>query len=290
MKLKKYTKIKITANALVPRGAVQEKAIFKSMQDAGLYNDKDIRIQLSDITKSEENQEMYAIMFKVNQVDSQGCIVENVEVLKEASQDFMENGAKSLKIYHDGKFTDGAKYQQIFIVRENDTIFNKAEHLGALACVIKFSDKELFQKMKTEGWETSIEGQAEEVEIEKSDSWIEKIAKKVMEMLNIKKEVKEMNPEEVKALILETVTPLLNALKEEIKGKEPEPTKPDEEMAKSVTELKKEIIDLKKSNETIITELKKHGSSQAKEHEKIEDEKPKFKKGFLGNYQIKEKD
>jgi len=281
MKLKKYTKIKITANALVPRGAVQEKAIFKNGEQ---------RILLTDVIKSEEKQMMYSIMFHLNKADSQNCIVEDAKVLEAAARDFMKSGAKNLKILHEGNLTEGAEVQELWIIKAGDPIFTKPDQVGALANCIYFPDKELFQKMKTEGWETSIEGQAEEIEIEKDDpSWIEKIAKKVMEMLNIKKEVTKMNPDEIKALILETVTPLINALKEEIKPKELEAPKPDEEMEKKLTALNTEIADLKKSNETIITELKKHGSSQAKEHEK-EDEKPKFKKGFLGNYQIKEKD
>jgi len=290
MKLKKYTKIKITANALVPRGAVQEKAIFK---------DGEQRILLTDVIKSEEKQMMYSIMFHLNKSDSQNCIVEDAKVLEAAARDFMKSGAKNLKILHEGNLTDGAEIQELWIIKAGDPIFTKPDQVGALANCIYFPDKELFQKMKTEGWETSIEGQAEEIEIEKDDpSWIEKIAKKVMEMLNIKKEVTKMNPDEIKALILETVTPLINALKEEIKPKEPEtekepeketPPPVDDEMKKELTDLKKEIADLKKTNETIMTDLKKHGSTQAKEHEK-EDEKPKFKKGFLGNYQIKEKD
>lgn len=274
MKLKKYTKIKITANALVPRGAVQEKAIFK---------DGEQRILLTDVVKSEEKQMMYSIMFHLNKADSQNCIVEEASVLEASARDFMKSGAKNLKILHEGNLTDGAEIQELWIVKAGDPIFNKPDQVGALANCIYFPDKELFQKMKTEGWETSIEGQAEEVEIEKEDpSWIEKIAKRVMEMLNIKKEVTKMNPEEVKALILETVTPLLNALRDEVKPKEPEAPEAELEMQKKITGLETEIATLKKSNETIITELKKHGSSQAREHEETKPETPKIKKSIFG--------
>jgi len=275
--MKEYTKLRITANALVPRGAVQEKAIFK---------DANIRVQLTDVIKAEDKQIMYSIMFHLNKADSQDCIVTKAEVLEEAAREFMKTGAKNLKILHNGEFTDGAEYQELWIVKAGDPIFTKPEHVGALANGIYFPDKALFQKMKTEGWETSIEGTAEEIEIEKSDSWIERIVKKTIELLTVKKEV-EMKPDEIKALIIATVQPMLDELKKP--EEKPDPTEPEktaEPVKPEDEEMKKTIEDLKKSVAGLETEIKKHGSSQTREHEETKNQN--VVKGILGTYKRKE--
>lgn len=250
--MREYTKIKITANALVPRGAVQEKAIFK---------DGEQRVELTDIVKSQEKQIMYSIMFPLNKADSQGCIVKRPEVLEEAAREFMKSGAKNLKIMHEGEFTDGAEIQELWIVKAGDPIFSRQDQIGALANAIYFPDAELFRKMKTEGWETSIEGLAEEIEVEKSeDGLLYRIAKKLKELI-IKEEGAEMpmpTKEELQPLVEELLKPVMEriaALEEaaksaevetEIEESKPAVDEEKEEMKKTIEALKKSLEDVQK--------------------------------------------
>lgn len=70
-----YKRLIIKANALVKRGAVGEKAIFKS---------KEKQIVKTDDTKLE----MHSIMYMVNKSDSHGAIVKDAKVIEDACADF----------------------------------------------------------------------------------------------------------------------------------------------------------------------------------------------------------
>ena len=163
-----YTKLKITGNALVKRGAVGVKAVFKG---------KEQRVVKADDSKLE----MHTIMYMVNQYDSHGAIVKQDKVIEEAWLDFMLNGEKRVKMTHDGDFID-AHVMQLYIVPENHPIWNENKYVGALATVTKFGDKELYYKCKEEGWETSLEGDVIEEEISE-ENIIAKVWDKVKNLI-----------------------------------------------------------------------------------------------------------
>jgi hypothetical protein len=181
-----YKKLIIKANALVKRGAVGEKAIFKS---------KEKQIRKTDDTKLE----MHSIMYMVGKSDSHGAIVKDAKVIEDACADFMVNGEKRIKLTHDGDFVD-AKVMQLYIVPVGHPIWKEEKYIGALATVTKFGSEELYNQCKSEGWETSLEGDVEEEEINE-DSIVKKVFEMVKKMFG--KEVPimkedEKNPEDLK--------------------------------------------------------------------------------------------
>ena len=178
-----YTKLKITGNALVPRGAVGVKAVFKG---------KEQRIVKADDSKLE----MHTIMYMVNQLDSHKAIVKQDKVIEDACLDFMLNGEKRVKLTHDGDFID-AHVMQLYIVPENHPMWSDEKYIGALATVTKFSDKELYDKCKEEGWETSLEGDVIEEEISE-ENIIAKVWERVKNLITKEKTMKkDYNDEKV---------------------------------------------------------------------------------------------
>lgn len=163
-----YTKLKITGNALVKRGAVGVKAVFKG---------KEQRVVKADDSKLE----MHTIMYMVNQFDSHKAIVKQDKVIEEACLDFMLNGEKRVKMTHDGEFVN-AHVMQLYIVPENHPMWSEEKYVGALATVTKFGDKELYDKCKEEGWETSLEGDVIEEEISE-ENIIAKVWEKVKNLI-----------------------------------------------------------------------------------------------------------
>lgn len=171
-----YKKLKITGNALVKRGAVGVKAVFKG---------KEQRVVKADDSKLE----MHTIMYMVNQFDSHKAIVKNNEVIEEACLDFMLNGDKRVKMTHDGDYVD-AYVMQLYIVPENHPMWSDEKYVGALATVTKFGDKELYDKCKEEGWETSLEGDVIEEEISE-ENIIAKVWEKVKNLIAKEKTMKK---------------------------------------------------------------------------------------------------
>lgn len=163
-----YVKLKITGNALVPKGAVGVKAVFKG---------KEQRVVKADDSKLE----MHTIMYMVNQFDSHKAIVKQDKVIEEACLDFMLNGEKRVKMTHDGEFVN-AHVMQLYIVPENHPMWSEEKYVGALATVTKFGDKELYDKCKEEGWETSLEGDVIEEEISE-ENIIAKVWEKVKNLI-----------------------------------------------------------------------------------------------------------
>jgi hypothetical protein len=176
-----YKKLIIKANALVKRGAVGEKAIFKS---------KEKQIVKTDDTKLE----MHSIMYMVNKSDSHGAIVKDAKVIEDACTDFMANGEKRIKLTHDGDFVD-AKVMQLYIVPADHPIWKEEKYIGALATVTKFGNEELYNQCKSEGWETSLEGDVIEEEISE-DSIVKKVFEMVKKMFG--KEITIMKEDEKK--------------------------------------------------------------------------------------------
>jgi hypothetical protein len=164
-----YKKLIIKANALVKRGAVGEKAIFKS---------KDKQIIKSDDTKLE----MHSIMYMVAKEDSHGAIINDQKVIEDACLDFMQNGDKRVKLTHDGDFID-AHVMQLYIVPKDHPIWKEEKYIGALATVTKFADEALYNQCKSEGWETSLEGDVVEQEINETDGIVKKVFEMVKKLL-----------------------------------------------------------------------------------------------------------
>lgn len=299
----RYKKLIITANALVPKGAVMERAIFKGIEFKSLQ-------QLTNIVKDDNNQTMYSIWYPLNKADAHGDFVDSPAVLENAAIDFMKSGEKSIKILHEGNFTDGAVVKELWIVKAGDPIFTNPNLIGSLAGGIKFLDAELYNKCKSENWETSIEGQAEEEIIEKSmieelKEFIKNLFAKSQNINYIKEDdevilhdesVKKgiiMTPEEVKALIMAMKAEIIAELKPE---KEPEIEMPIEE-AKPAEEVKPDMLvvdpekeELKKQVEKLKADLEKEvkKSVQVRENKNEQtEESEKVFKGILGEYKTK---
>lgn len=282
----RYKKLIITANALVPKGAVQEKAVFKGIEFGQLK-------QLSNIIKDDNNQTMYSIWYPLNKVDAHGDFVDNPAVLENAAIDFMKSGEKSIKILHEGNFTDGAVVKELWIVKAGDPIFTNPDLIGSLAGGIKFLDAELYNKCKSENWETSIEGQAEEEVVEKSviedlKDFIKNLFCKSQNVNYIKEEHqvlleeqrKEiiMNPDEVKALISEAMTALKAEIMAELKPEKPEEMPVEESKpAEPMPDPEKE--ELKKELEKVKAELEKEVKKSVQVKEVVSPEK-EVKKQF----------
>lgn len=291
----RYKKLIITANALVPKGAVQEKAVYKGIEFGQLK-------QLSNIVKDDNNQTMYSIWYPLNKVDAHGDFVDNPAVLENAAIDFMKSGEKSIKILHEGNFTDGAVVKELWIVKAGDPIFNNPDLIGSLAGGIKFLDVELYNKCKSENWETSIEGQAEEEVIEKSmiedlKEFIKKLFVKSQNIYYIKEEPqvileeqrKEivMNPDEVKALISEAIAALKAEIIAELKPEKSEemPVEEAKKPAEPMSDPEKE--ELKKELEKVKAELEKEVKKSVQVRENKTESSEKVIKGILGEYKIK---
>ena len=135
----RYKKLIITANALVPKGAVMERAVYKGIEFGQLK-------QLSNIIKDDNNQTMYSIWYPLNKIDAHGDFVDNPAVLEDAAINFMKSGEKSIKILHEGNFTDGAVVKELWIVKAGDPVFTNPDLIGSLAGGIKFLDAELYNK------------------------------------------------------------------------------------------------------------------------------------------------
>jgi len=287
----RYKKLIITANALVPKGAVQEKAVFKGIEFGQLK-------QLTNIVKDDNNQTMYSIWYPLNKVDAHGDFVDSPTVLEDAAIDFMKSGEKSIKILHEGNFTDGAVVKELWIVKTGDPIFTNPDLVGSLAGGIKFLDAELYNKCKSENWETSIEGQAEEEIVEKSmieelKEFIKNLFAKSLNNAYIKEEPQvkveerkevDMTPDEVKAMIAEAMTALKTEIMTELKPEKPAEEMPveDEKPAEPMPDPEKE--ELKKTVEKLKAELDKEvkKSVQFKQVEKSEPESVRY--GVLGEY------
>jgi hypothetical protein len=150
----KFTKLNITANTIVKRGAVGVKAIYKQ--------DNKIISAAKAIRKDDSKLQLHSIMYMLNKVDSHGDYVQDPKVLEDACTSFMSNGSKIVKWTHEGNQEIEAKVQQLYIVPPGHPIWKEEEYVGAIANVIQFEDVELYNKCKDGGYETSIEGVVEE--------------------------------------------------------------------------------------------------------------------------------
>ncbi len=186
VKKKKYVELHISANALVPKGAVGVESVFKA--------DGNFVKKVPVLKFNDEKMEMYTILYKLNGEDSQGYICDDPKVLAKAREEFVQNGGmKEVKLLHDGINLDGKALtcelwtvkQEVMkageeldgeMLKENtilrDPVFPDEEYIGALAVCTKFYDEGLWNKVKLEKWETSIEGKAKFVEFENEEEEI----------------------------------------------------------------------------------------------------------------------
>jgi hypothetical protein len=258
-----YSKLIISANTIVPKGAVKEKAIYKSV-------DGKISSKITSIIAKSDDEKMalHSIMYMLNSKDSHGNFVTKAEVLEDACTNFMLNGSKIVKYTHDGKEID-ASVQQLYIVEKNHPVWSDDKYIGAIANVIKFNDVELYKYCKNNDWETSIEGEVEEVSvpIEKTNMFkqlYDKIIKEVKEVLKMKEpenntnevvpedkvttdEVKKELGQEVIDYVASVVLELAakyDAKYDELKSMI-ESIKPSDE-SEEIVEMKKEMKELKK--------------------------------------------
>ena len=201
-KKKKYVELHISANALVPKGAVGVQSVFKE-DDSFVKN-------VPVLKWDDDKMEMYTILYMLNKEDSQGYICDDPEVLAKARDEFVQTGGmEKVKLLHDGIDLDGkALTCELWTVKQEtkktgeeldgeilkedvilrDPVFPDEEYIGALAVCTKFYDEKLWNKVKLEKWETSIEGKAKFVDIdevgeentEKQISFITKIVKSII--------------------------------------------------------------------------------------------------------------
>lgn len=160
-----YTKLRITANTLVRRGAVMERGIYKS-------KDGFIKSKINNVVckSDDEKMQLHSICYMLNKKDSHGNFCSNPKVLEDAIGDWMLNGSKIIKHTHEGGEID-AYVQQLYLVPKGHPIWKEDKYVGAIANVIQFNDAELYKYYKEHEFETSIEGFAEEeqVPVEKSN-------------------------------------------------------------------------------------------------------------------------
>jgi hypothetical protein len=261
-----YSKLIISANTIVPKGAVKEKAIYKSV-------DGKISSKITSIIAKSDDEKMalHSIMYMLNSKDSHGNFVTKAEVLEDACTNFMLNGSKIVKYTHDGKEID-ASVQQLYIVEKNHPVWSDDKYIGAIANVIKFNDVELYKYCKNNDWETSIEGEVEEVSvpIEKTNMFkqlYDKIIKEVKEVLKMKEPENNTNEvvsenkvdgvatddvkKEIDPMIAEYVATIVNELVVKYDAKYDElksmieSIKPSDE-SEEIVEMKKEMKELKK--------------------------------------------
>jgi len=117
-----YTKLFIHENTLVPRGAVQEKAIYKST-NGKVYK----QIKTIEKVGDDEKLELHSIMYMLNKRDSHGNYCSNPEVLRAACADFMKNGDKIVRMSHEGEQVE-ASVMELYIVPENHPLWSEKKY------------------------------------------------------------------------------------------------------------------------------------------------------------------
>ena len=155
---KRYKKLIITKDTIVPLGAMQVESVFK---DDGHFS-KSEELKVEELLKFDDNNQcMYNVMVVFGKEDSQGMILDDIEVRDEALKSFMVDGDKVLKFTHE-KDEDGESFDidadvlGIYPVQKGDPIF--PDYVDSIARVAKFNDPEEYELVKTMGWQSSIEG------------------------------------------------------------------------------------------------------------------------------------
>lgn len=171
-KVKRYKKLIIEHDCLVPKGAMQVETIFKEDKDGHFIKPKETIVKFDD-----SKQMMYNIMVLFGKVDTQDMILDDEKVRTETQIDYLANGDKILKFTHqknedDEPYDINAHVAEVYVVKEGDTYF--PEYVGSIARCAYFPDKEEYDIIKEMEFESSIEGIAdlEEIDIEKKSNGI----------------------------------------------------------------------------------------------------------------------
>lgn len=167
-KLKRYKKLIISHDCLVPKGAMEVESVFKEVDGITEFT----KIKSKAVFKLDDSEQMiFNVMVKWNDPDSQDWILDDAGVRRDTLIDYQANGDKVLKFTHkkddDGEpFDIDAHVVETYIVKENDHIF--PEYVGSIARSAYFADADEYDLIKEMEFETSIEGKAllEEFEIE----------------------------------------------------------------------------------------------------------------------------
>ena len=156
-----YKKLRITKNAIVPKGAMRKKAIYK---EDGSFK------KTITLLKNEEKLEVTACLIKFDEFDSQDMILDDENVRDEAMIDFLIKGDKTLKILHKTKDEKeshiDAFLKEIYVAKEDNVVNAPA---GSVITTYKFANKEDWDVAKGLDLEFSLEGEGTLVEVAKED-------------------------------------------------------------------------------------------------------------------------
>lgn len=201
--LLEYAKVEILCNTVVPKGAMQRPAHFKSIEEKTEYDEnvkklindeikkikqskskEDIKLSkdiyhvekiskeengtvkngvrfVSSINKKDDDlMEMTSVALLFDVPDSQGWIVKDRDIVVEASKNFLRYGDKKLKFTHEKDeygfpFEIDANTIEVYLAKETDEYFGDIPN--SLIFVTKFNDKNMWDFVKNNNWETSIE-------------------------------------------------------------------------------------------------------------------------------------
>lgn len=224
MPRRRIKKAKIEFISLVPAGANKLQAVYKS----------DGTVELSALSKLDEQGELLAVVYAPEHEDSQGDVA-SAAVIKEAAHEFVANGAK-IDIRHDGKpvGAERARVAETFIVHKSDARFQgwkdrdgKDVNLeGAWATVIKIEDPALREKYRNGEWAGVSMGGTAIVESEKSDigDLVQALKAALTPPAQNPKQDDDMNAEELKKALADT---LKESMAELAKALKPEPATPE---------------------------------------------------------------
>lgn len=179
-KLKRYKKLIISHDCLVPKGAMEVESVFK--EDGYFQRPKEAIYKFDD-----EKQIMYNVMVLFGKEDSQGWILDDEEVRRETLVDYLSNGDKVLKFTHkkddDGEpFDINAHVMEVYTVKSNDEVF--PDYVGSIARSAYFPNKDEYNIIKNMEFQSSIEGTAalEEFEVD-VDKGVKKKMHKIKDLL-----------------------------------------------------------------------------------------------------------
>jgi len=229
-----YKKLIIKTNAIVPKGAMQKKAVYK--EDDGSF------LKLSNLVKDDAKLEVTACLAKFNEFDSQDMILDDETVRDEAMVNFLLKGNKQIKILHkteDNKENYIDAFLKEIYVAKADNIVNAPE--GSILTTYKFKNKEDWDVAKELDLEFSFEGSAELVPVKKDV----KLTKE-----NLINFIKGNQDVFVDFFGEKTISKVVK--KEDIKG---------DEGNNEITEIKKQLADLLKEQKELQKSLSQRISS-----------------------------
>lgn len=201
---RKIKSAKIHSIALCKRGANRLPGLYKS-------DDKDdVSLETLLVTKDLQSKgELTAVVYAPNMQDSQGHEAD-AEAIRAMAHDFIRYGA-NLNLNHDGVPLDKtqARVAETFIIQKNDPRFADmrdasgapVDVTGGWGVVIKIDDPALRARYASGEWNgVSMEGVGT-FEAKKATNEFDEVVAAVAKRLGIKKETKEMTPEELSAAL-----------------------------------------------------------------------------------------